>query len=389
MRKENLIDPGLTVVLIAFLLLSTACTTYDYLPPEATGDGWSTGTLEEVGLEEEPLAQAVQSIQSGEYEDVHSLLIVKDGRLVFEEYFPGHIWEYDAEHFQGPYAEFDRDTLHTIMSVTKAFTSAAVGIAVEQGEIRSEQNPVFDYFPAYQQLRTPEKEAITVEHLLTMSSGLEWNEWEYPLSDTRNDLIQLWIVDDPVEYILDKPLTHEPGSYWYYSGGDVNLLGEIVQEATGQRFDEYATEHLFDPLGITEYEWDFIDEDIVYVSGNLMLRPRDMAKLGYLLLNDGRWQDEQILSPEWVQKTTGSYIPTDSPGEGESYGYQWWHMTFPTDTGPVKALHRSGWGGQELYLFPSLDLLVAMTGGSYEDSPPSSDIITHHVLPAVQSLQSP
>ena len=374
-----------TALLTALLLLCTACAANQVRTPVTAvdDDGWPVGTLEEVGLDEEPISEVLQRIGSGEYEDVHSLLIAKDSRLVLEEYFPGYVWNYGAEHFRGPHAEFDRDTPHTIMSVTKAFTSAAVGIAVEQGAIGSEQDPVFDYFPAYQELRTPEKEALTIEHLLTMSSGLSWNEWEYPLSDTRNDLIQLWIVDDPVRYILSKPLVHAPGSSWYYSGGDVILLSEIIQQATGQRFDQYASEQLLTPLGITKYEWDFIDEDTVHASGDLMLRPRDMAKLGYLLLNDGRWGEEQILSEEWVEKTMGSYI--DSPGtdQGQQYGYQWWHMTFPGENGPVRALHRSGWGGQELYLFPDLDMLVAMTGGSYEEQPPTNEIIAQHILPAI------
>ena len=384
MAHLNLRKWGRIALLFALLLLITACSGEQFEAPATAVDGWQTGSLDEVGLDEVPVAQALRRIRSGEYEDVHSLLIVKDGHLVLEEYFPGHVWSYNAEHFEGPYAEFDRDTPHTIMSVTKAFTSAAVGIAVEQGAIGSEQDPVFDYFPAYEELRTAEKEALTIEHLLTMSSGLQWNEWEYPLSDARNDLIQLWIVDDPVGYILSKPLAHEPGSSWYYSGGDVILLSEIIQEATGQRFDQYANEQLLAPLGISDYEWDFIDEDTVHASGDLMLRPRDMAKLGYLLLNNGRWQGEQILSEEWVEKTTAAYI--DSPGtdQGRQYGYQWWHMTFPGPNSPVKALHRSGWGGQELYLFPDLDMLVAMTGGSYEDQPPTNDIIANHIIPAVQ-----
>jgi CubicO group peptidase (beta-lactamase class C family) len=386
MRNLDLTRLGRSTLLLTLFLLLTACTTYEYQPPATTSAGWPAGTLDEVGLDEKPIAQAVQRIQNGDYPNVHSLLIVKDDRLVFEEYFPGHVWQYDAEHFQGPYAEFDRDTLHTIMSVTKAFTSAIAGIAVEQEAIGSEQDPIFDYFPDYQHLRTPEKEALRIEHLLTMTSGLAWNEWEYPLSDTRNDLIQLWIVDDPVQYILDKPLAHEPGSSWYYSGGDVILLGEIIQEATGQRMDQYAAEQLLEPLGITEYEWDFIDEDTVHASGDLMLRPRDMAKLGYLLLNDGQWQGEQILSADWVEKTTGTYIDTPAPGNGEQYGYQWWHMTFPSSAGPIAALHRSGWGGQDLYLFPSLDMLVAMTGGNYEGITPNNDIVAQHIIPAVQAL---
>jgi CubicO group peptidase (beta-lactamase class C family) len=389
MRNLNLRTWAQSILLAALLLLSAACRANEFQVPPNTADGWQVGTLDEVGLDEKPIAQALQRIDSGRYADVHSLLIVKDGLLVVEEYFPGHAWRYDAEHFQGPYTEFDRDTLHTIMSVTKAFTSAVVGIAVEQEAIGSEQDPVFDYFPEYQQLRTPQKEALTVEHLLTMTSGLQWNEWEYPLSDTRNDLIQLWIVDDPVHYILDKPLVREPGSSWYYSGGDVILLGEIIQESTGQLISQYAAEQFFEPLGITEYEWHFIDPDTVHASGDLMLRPRDMAKLGYVLLNHGQWQEEQILSPDWVEKTTSSYIDTPAPGNGEEYGYQWWHMTFPSEAGPVETLHRSGWGGQDLYLFPDLDLLVAMTGGNYEEQSPNNDIVTQHIIPAVQALNIP
>ncbi len=221
----------------------------------------------------------------------------------------------------------------------------------------NEQEPIFDYFPAYQDLTTPEKGAITIEHLLTMTSGLQWNEWELPLSDTRNDLIQLWIVEDPV--------------------------------ATGQRMDHYATEQLLTPLGITEFVWDSIDDDTVHASGNLRLRPRDMAKLGYLIRNHGRWQERQIVPEEWVEQTTASYINTPTPDQGSAYGYQWWHMSSPGEAGPVEALHRSGWGGQELYLFPGLDMLVALTGGSYVGEPPSNDIIANHIIPAARALQVP
>jgi CubicO group peptidase (beta-lactamase class C family) len=382
---------ALFAILLALLLLAACAvpefTAPELTTPEETGDGWAAGTLAEAGLDEAPLREALRKIEAGDYPALHSLLIVKDGRLVLEAYFPGHAWVYDAEHFQGPAVAFDRDTPHTIMSVTKAVTAAAAGTAVEQGAINSVQDPIFDYFPAYDHLRTPQKEAITIEHLLTMSSGLAWNEWEYPLSDVRNDLIQLWLTDDPVAYILSKPLAHNPGSSWYYSGGDVILLGEIIQQATGRLLDQYAAEHLMAPLGITDYEWDFINADTVHASGDLMLRPRDMAKFGYLLLNNGRWGDTQVLTEDWVTRTSAAYIDTPNTGEGQRYGYQWWHMTFPTEDGPIHALHRSGWGGQELYLFPDQDMMVAMTGGSYETTSPGRDIIANHILPALQNDQ--
>jgi len=375
----------LIFMLLALTLLLSSCgQPYVYQVPAETGDGWETVSLEEVGISERPIAKAVERIRGKTYPNVHSLLIVKDGKLVFEEYFGGYEWVYESDRFQGPYKEFDQDSLHTIMSVTKAFTSALVGITVAQGFIANEHEKVFDYFPEYAHLRDERKNDITLEHLLTMTSGLEWNEWEYSLSDTRNDLIQLFIVNDPIAYILAKPVVHQPGTYWYYSGGDVNLLGEIIRKATGMRMDDFAAQYLFSPLGITEYEWDFINPDVVHASGNLKLRPRDMAKFGYLILNDGVWQGERILSQAWVDKTKAAYISSPAPDHGERYGYQWWLKTFPYGSGTVEALHRSGWGGQAIYLFPSLDMVIVFTGGNYVGEIPNNEIITRHILPAVQ-----
>ena len=375
----------LIFMLLALTLLLSGCgQPYVYQMPEELDDGWETASLEKVGINEGLIAKAVKRIRDKTYPNVHSLLIVKDGKLVFEEYFGGYEWVYDSDRFEGPYKEFDRDSLHTIMSVTKAFTSALVGIAVDQGFIANEQEKVFDYFPEYAHLRDERKSDITLEHLLTMTSGFEWNEWEYSLSDTRNDLIQLFIVNDPMAYILAKPVVHQPGTYWYYSGGDVNLLGETIRKATGMRMDDFAAQYLFSPLGITEYEWDFINPDVVHASGNLKLRPRDMAKFGYLILNDGVWQGERILSQAWVDKTKRAYISSPVPDHGERYGYQWWLTTFPYGSGTVEALHRSGWGGQAIYLFPSLDMVVVFAGGNYVGEMPNNEIITRHILPAVR-----
>lgn len=371
--------------LVAFITLTclVACSGYEYQVPVETGDGWETASLAEVELDENRLSQAVKNIENGRYPRVHSLLIVKDGKLVFEEYWDGHAWQYDADGFEGPMVAFDQESRHTIMSITKAFTSALIGLAIDEGAIPDEQTPVFDFFPQYDDLQTPEKQAITLEHLLTMTSGLEWNEAEYTYSEVENDLIQLFIVEDPVEYILAKPLTHRPGSYWYYSGGDVNLLGEVIQEATGQRMDEYAIEHLFALLGITSYEWDFINPDTVHASGNLMLRPRDMAKFGALLLNEGTWQGEQIIPAEWIAKTKIPYITTPWPDQGEYYGYQWWLKEYRYGDQVTTALHRTGWGGQAIAVFDELDMVVVFTGGNYEDPSPHNEILMRHILPAV------
>ena len=372
------------VFIFALLVILTACSASEYPAPPETGDGWLTASLTEVGLEEGLIDQAMNRIKGGKYANVHSLLIVKDGYLVFEEYFEGHVWDYAAERFEGPFVTFDRDTRHTIMSVTKAFTSALVGIAIDEGFIADEGEKLFEFFPEYAQLTDEEKEMITLEHLLTMTSGLEWNEADYSYSEIENDLIQLFVQEDPVGYILAKPLIHEPGSYWYYSGGDVNLLGEVIQQSTGERMDEFAEERLFAPLGITSYEWDFINPDLVHASGSLMLRPRDMAKFGYLILNDGVWKGEQVVSSNWLDKTKTAYIATPWPEHGEQYGYQWWLKRFPYDGDEITALHRTGWGGQAIAIFDDLDMVVVFTGGNYVDASPNNEIIERYILPAVK-----
>jgi len=214
-----------------------------------------------------------------------------------------------------------------------------------------------------------------------MRSGLEWNEMEVPYDDTRNDLVQLFRVPDPIEYILSKPLVAEPGTTWYYNGGNTNLLGEAIRTATGQRMDAFAEQHLFAPLGITNYEWDHLNADTIHASGNLQLRPRDMTKFGLLYLNDGMWNGQRIVSQEWVEASTQRRA---SPSWGGGYGYQWWLRTYDFGSKVVDAFYAAGWGGQQISVFPDLDMVVVFTGGNYVGQVPVDEIITRFILPAVE-----
>jgi CubicO group peptidase (beta-lactamase class C family) len=303
----------LRLSVLALTLLLTGCgqqaAPYAYQVPEELDDGWETADLADVGMDPDPLCNLIDRINRKEYQNVHGILIVKDGKLVFEEYFDGYAFSYSGPwssllKFRGKRVEFDANTPHNLASVTKSITSALVGIALDRGYLRGLDEPVFNYFPQYAHLRTKDKDRITVEHLLTMTSGLEWNELELWLGDMDHDLIRLFIVPDPVQFVLAKPLVDEPGTRWYYMGGGVNVLGEALREASGLRLDDFAQRYLFTPLGITEVEWDFINSDTIHASGNLKLRPRDAAKFGYLYLNDGRWQGQQILSREWIAAST-------------------------------------------------------------------------------------
>ena len=344
---------------------------------------WQTASPAEVGIDEQPLSDAVARIHAGTYQNVHSILIVKDGKLVFEEYFSGYAWDYAGEGFKGELTDFDAETRHNLASVTKSFTSALIGIAIDKGFIPGVDEKVFSFFPEYDGLRDERKDKLTLEHLLTMTSGLEWNGMDVPVStrDPRNDLIQLFMVDDPIAYVLAKPVVDEPGTRWYYNGGGTNVLGEVIRTATGLRMDEFAEENLFAPLGITDYEWDLINPDVIHASGNLSLRPRDMAKLGYVYLNDGIWQGERIMSEDWVQESTQAHATTLWES---GYGYQWWLATYRLGSQTVGSFYADGWGGQRIMVFPDLDMVVVFTGGNYVEGNPVDEIIERYILPAVK-----
>ena len=362
---------------------------YRYHVPEQLDDGWQTGDLRDAGLSLQPINRLMNKIESGDYDKLHSLLIVKDNMLVVEEYFDGYKYNWSGRAFCGEYTEFNRDTLHHMASVTKAFTSALIGIAIGQGSIPGVDTPVYGYFPEYSEDLTPWKEEMTIEHLLTMTSGLDWNGMEIPVNsrDYENDIIQLFIKEDPLLHILGNNMTAKPGSRWYYSCGDVNVLGEIIKRATGQRMDVFAEENLFKPLGIIKVEWSFIQPEIIQASGSHYMRPRDLAKFGSLFLNEGKWGDQQIIPPSWVESTMQEYISYDIPGwsehYGSKYGYQWWLRIFEYRSHTVEAVLRSGWGMQKIVLFPDYEMMVIMTGGYYIDSEPVNEIISEYILPAM------
>jgi CubicO group peptidase (beta-lactamase class C family) len=372
---------ALLLIMLCAVCLVSCRPAHTLQTPEQTNDGWQIVSLGDVGIDEQIVRKAIDRIHDDTYQNIHSVLIVKDGKLVLEEYFGGYRWDYDGDQYRGEFTDFGVNTTHNLASVTKSFTSALIGIAIDHGFIQDVDEKVMPFFPEYAHLSDESKDKITLEHLLTMSSGLEWNEMELPYGDTNNDLVQLFIVSDPIEYILAKPVVDEPGTQWYYNGGNTNILGEVIRKATGLRMDDFAEEHLFAPLGITEYEWDHINPDMIHASGNLQLRPRDMAKFGYLFLNGGVWQGERIISQEWVEESTKERVRS---AWGNGYGYQWWMKTYHVNSTSVDSFFASGWGGQEIIVFPSLDMVVVFTGGNYVEPSPIDDIVSQYILPAVR-----
>ena len=348
--------------------------------PIMTNDGWQTSSLDSVNINSEKLQELVNRICDSTYQNVHGIVIVKDGMLVFEHYFGGYTFKYKAEECKGRFIRFDRDIPHNLASVTKSVTSILFGIAYDQGFITDVNDTLFKYFPEYASLNDSSKNQIRLYDALTMTSGFKWNEQSISIKDNSNDLIRLFYVDDPIEYILSKPVIHKPGSTFYYNGGNTNLLGEIIHKTSGLKLDDFAKKYLFEPLGIKRRKWIYFNREMVYASVDLKLRPRDMAKIGYLMLSKGVWKDKQILSTGWIkQSTAGSVHFNDRDG----YGYQWWTKKYVLGNISINLFTALGWGGQRIMVIPDLNAVVVFTAGNYDSKDPSDEIMYRYILPSL------
>ena len=351
--------------------------------PAQLGDGWETRSLEADSLAVEPMVALLDAIRSDTFPAMHSVLVAHRGRLVFEAYFPGYAWSYAAEGFRGARTAFGPDTRENVQSVSKSVTGLLVGIARDRGYLPDLNASVFSFFPEYSRYAEGAKSGITLQSLLLMASGLTWNEQEVFYTQPNNDIVQLHVVDDPVGYILGKDLAHPPMTAWYYNGGGPVLLGEIVRRTSGQRLDEFAQKYLFGPLGITGVEWTVMRSGVVDAPGGLELRPRDMAKLGQLVLNGGTWRGRRIVSEDWVKAMTSRQVRFNAT---DGYGYYWWTKTYLSGSDSIPSVRADGWGGQRIMVFPTLDLVVVLTGGNYTlaRQPRLDEIVTRFIIPAAR-----
>lgn len=356
---------------------------YVYSIPEETGDGWETTSLDSVGMSTARIEALIDDINNNVYTEVHSVVIIKDDKLVFEKYFPGHDFRYTGNNFHGSLLNFNRDTRHNTHSATKSVTSALVGIAIDRGDINGVDDKIFDYLPDYTSLNDPQKDKITIEHLLTMSSGLEWNEWDVDISTSEHDIVRFNSSPDPVNFLLSKPVVTEPGTAYYYNGGTVDLLGVIVHNASGYSVRAFSMTYLFGPLGITNYNWQTLyPSGITACHGDIYITPRDMAKFGYLFLNRGIWNGTRIISEEWVDASVQNHIiPPVNWANG--YGYLWWRKTFYSNGLTFNTYNAEGWGGQQIVVIPSENMVVVFTGANYVTYLPNDEIMSRYILDAV------
>ena len=365
----------------------TASTTakYTYSVPASLDDGWTTGSLEDAHIDRARLEAMTDSVRAHPDLNVHTILIERDGRLVYEEYFSG-----PDERWGRPLGvvTFTRDTKHDLRSITKSVISALVGIAHESGAIASLDTPLLDYFPEYTDLQQPDRRKITIRHALMMSAGLEWNE-DVPYNNPRNDEIGMTRSADPLRYVLSRKIVAQPGTTWRYNGGTTQVLGTIVQRATMQPLADYAKAALFSPLGVTEFEWLGDLAGVPSAASGLRLRPRDLARFASLYLHDGEWNGRRIVPRDWTHESTRRQLTF--PGQTtRGYAYQWWHACYATRSGVVEVPTAVGNGAQRVFLLRAQQTAVTVLSGRYNDfrTNPPERLLLDDIIPALPPTPS-
>jgi len=293
---------------------------------------WEEASLQEHGMKDDLLWLANETIQR-DLPNVYSLLVIRNAAIVFEQYYQG----------------YDATSLFDIRSATKSFVSALIGIAIKEKYIPDLDQKILSYFPEYGATNMDSrKAAITIRDLLTMKSGLAWDE--------ERDFEQLYSIENWIQYIFNTPMREEPGSEFYYNSGASHILSELINRATGLRALEFAQQRLFSPLGIGNHHWASDPMGVTLGYAGLSLTARDLAKLGLLYLNHGVWNERQILTPEYVRDSTIAWSSGGFPEEAE-YGYHWWVLP----SGAHPAFFAAGYGGQYLWIVPDLDLIAVTT----------------------------
>ncbi|MGH6643587.1 MAG: serine hydrolase domain-containing protein, partial [Bradyrhizobium sp.] len=352
--------------------------------PTALDDGWSIASPESVGLDGMRLCAIAARLKETEA-NVHAVVIVRHGKLVFEQYFAGYDEPWGQD---GGQHNFDATTRHDMRSASKSVISLLVGVAIDRKLIASADEPVVKFYPEYAAVKTPGWDQITLRHLLTMSSGMQWDE-NRAWNDPKNDEPHLGTDPDPVRYILSKPIAHLPDVVWTYNGGATDLLGNILERISGKPLEAFAREVLFGPIGITDFEWkNYPKNGKLAAAVGLRIRPRDAAKLGQVVLNRGNWDGKPIVSPDWIEQSVRPRFQAIGYFSGLFfYGQQWWLGRSIALEKEVKWIAAMGSGGQRLFIVPDRDLVVMTTSGLYfrpRQGDGALDMMANYILPAVR-----
>lgn len=374
--QEPMMNRYLTSSILSLILVTSPVVAQSEWPTR----GWVSTTPPEVGLDAKVLAAFDADIGEGKYGYVDSMLVIRHGKVAYERYYGhdyGSIYQKEAStpgplvvrDPSGPYNYFNswwhpyyqKGTLHTMQSVTKSVVSAVIGTAVGRDEFPDLDTPVIDFFKPGTVANVDErKRRMTVRHLLTMSTGLDWNE-DYPYTDPRNTFTIMAVEPDWVQYTIDRPMSGEPGESFQYNSGATLILGHVFNVATGMDLEEYAVKHLFEPLGIDNYHWKRTPFGLADAQEGLYVSSRDIAKIAYLYLKHGQWEDKQLVPAAWVDASITPSVPVTDDRSIE-YGYKWWLVRYEYRGEERVAFAGFGFGDQYPIVIPELDLVIVFTG---------------------------
>ncbi len=360
MQSKNLKTVLVILILSMFLHVMTANAQTDRPVAVWPTEGWAVSTPEEQGMDSAALEEVYTHVRNSGA-SIRSLLVVRHGFLVAEEYFTPML--------------YDVNDTHILYSVTKSVVSSLIGVAIDHGLIDNTSQLLLDFFPNRTIANLNAwKEAITLEDVLQMRSGFQWDEDNY---NEYNDFFAMRDSEDWAQYVLDRPMAYEPGSTFYYNSGNSHILATIINVTTGMTPLAFADQYLFGPLGITNRLWLTDPQGVNFGGSNLALRPRDMAKFGLLFLNNGTWDGQQIVSSNWVYSS--SHGPS-TPYSGTSYGYQWWL----DDTNEWYSAR--GYDGQFIYVVQEHDIVVVFSSDN-SDGPYEYDwLVSDGILGAVTNI---
>ncbi len=345
---------------------------YAYESPPARDDGWSVGTVEEVGIDRDRISAFVQHlidtpIDSLGSSDIHGVLIARHGRLVLEEYFHG----------------FGRDRAHDTRSAAKSLTAVLTGAAILAGASFDTSTPIYQALGiSDSDLR---KHAMTLEHLLTMSSGYFCDDSNPDALGSEDRMQEQTEEPDWWRYTLNVPMAADPGTVAVYCSGNPNLIGALMSRATGQWLPELFRDRVARPLGIEHYFLNLMPTGDAYLGGGMYFKPRDFMKLGQLAVNGGVWKGRRVVSQAWIERAISPLVQIGNR-QKRRYGYLWWIEDYPYRGRTVRAAFAGGNGGQIVMAIPELDLVIAFYGGNYNDPAlfiPQRVLVPEYILPAV------
>ncbi len=347
------LPPSIPLLALLLCFVSTHATrgqAYSHHDPEDLGDGWPVGTLEEVGLDLDQVKDVITHFGYADAtSDLRSILVARHGKLVVEQYLNS----------------FAVETIHDVRSAGKTFTGALVGIAIDREMIPGADTKVLDLFPDHGEIQNPGqgKEEMTLGHLLDMASGLAADA-----NDPRSPGNELHLKRSPdfVRFVLDLPMAFRPGEKYQYNSASAYLAGAAVEEASGQSLQDFAREHLFEPLGITDFFWTRGPKGTTYGMGGLYLTARDFAKLGALYLQGGRWGGRRVISEAWVRQSLQSRFEVSGPPFLQTgYGRLWLSAERRVFGKDFAVFYASGNGGNIMAVVPALDLVVSVQQSAY------------------------